>query len=549
MTARISFSFLPDGGETGALIRAIDWRLHPLGAPKSWPSSLKATLSVMLGSRYPMILWWGPKLYQFYNDGFIAALGEHKHPGAMGQRGKVCWAEAWPLIAQQIDDVLTHGKPSWNENHCVPVSRQGKIEEAFWTYGYSPVTQEDGQVVGVLNIVTETTQQVQATRALQKTTTALADARLELYRFLMQVPLGIAVLSGSHHVFTLVNPVFSAMAHGGRPISDFLGKSVREALPELEGQGFFEILDNVYRTGEPFLGAKLRASMRQANGIEHELFFNFTYQARRDDKGHIEGIVAVIYEVTDAVNEHKEIELLANSLRSAVSARDLFLGVASHELNTPLTSLMLQSEMFARRLDRDPTDALTPVKTRKFVNDVFLQAKRLERLVNAMLDVSRLAVGKLSMLPCRANLSVLMNETLDRFTPRLQLAGILLQREVAPGIYANIDAHRIEQVLSNLLVNAIQYAPKAALRATLVQHHGKIHMTLRDDGPGIAPEHHERIFGRFERATHPNEVSGLGLGLYISEQIIQAHGGDISVHSATGSGTTFVCELPALSDV
>ena len=539
------FSFIPRGGETGALIRATVWENHPIGRPEQWPASLKATVAIMLASRHPMILWWGSDLYQFYNDAFIPALGLKKHPAAMGQSGAVCWAEAWALIGPQIQDALVRGQPSWNEDSCVPVSREGKIEDAYWTYGYSPVNDEHGGIVGVLNIVNETTQKVKDKRRLQHAMAELAEARHALQRFLMQVPVGIALLRGPNHVYTLLNPVFCDMAFGGRPASDFLGHPVREVLPELEGQGFFEILDGVYRTGKPFVGAKLRASMRQANGLARELFLNFAYQAQRDDHGRVEGVLAVLYEVTDAVNEQKEIELMADSLRAAITSRDVFLGVASHELNTPLTTLMLQAEMFARRLKRHETGNCSPESAQKFAKDVYLQSKRLERLVNDMLDVSRLAAGKLTIVKRHCDLSALLKDTLERYVPQLEAAGCTLQQDVSPGIYANIDTIRIEQVLSNLLVNITKYAPETNVRVKLACSDDQATIRLSDNGPGIAPEHQARIFGRFERATHPSEVSGLGLGLYISEQIILDHEGCIYVQSTLGAGSTFVIELPA----
>lgn len=545
MPAPDKFSFIPQGGETGALIRATAWETHPLGRPEQWPGSLKATVAVMLASRHPMMLLWGPQLYQFYNDAFIPALGLRKHPAAMGQPGAICWAEAWTLVGPQIQDALMRNKSSWNEDHCVPVSREGKIEDAYWTYGYSPVNDEHGNVVGVLNIVNETTQQVKNRRKLQNTTVDLAEARHAMQRFLMQVPVGIALLSGPNHVYTLLNPVFCDMAFGGRPASEFIGHPVREALPELEGQGFFEILDGVYRTGKPFVGVKLRASLRQANGLEREMFLNFTYQAQRDDHGRIEGILAVLYEVTDAVNAQKEIELMAESLRAAVTSRDVFLGVASHELNTPLTTLMLQAEMFQRRIERSDTGTCAPAAVQKFARDVFLQSKRLERLIDDMLDVSRLAAGKLTIAKRDCDLSAVIKDTLARFVPQLEAAGCTLQRDIKSGIYANIDTIRIEQVMSNLLVNICKYAPKTTVCLTLDCSDQTAVMRLSDTGPGIAPEHQARIFGRFERATHPNEVSGLGLGLYISEQIILDHSGCIYVHSVLGEGSAFIFELPA----
>jgi len=156
------FAFLPEGGEAGALIRSLDWTQHPLGVPATWPATLKTTVSIILSSRHPMFLWWGPDLYQFYNDAYTPSFRHGKHPTAMGQRGAECWPEIWPVIFPQIDDVMTQGKPSWNENQLIPIFRNGRLEDVYWTYGYSPVLELDGSISGTLVVCTETTAEVLA---------------------------------------------------------------------------------------------------------------------------------------------------------------------------------------------------------------------------------------------------------------------------------------------------------------------------------------------------------------------------------------------------
>src|SRR5437868_8720651 len=124
------------GGEMGALVRGFDWSKTPLGPLETWPASLRTTVSTLLHSRQPMFLWWGPELIQFYNDAYTPSFGQGKHPAAMGQSGRECWGEIWPIIWPQIDDVLSRGKASWNEDQLVPILRNGRLEEVYWTYGY-----------------------------------------------------------------------------------------------------------------------------------------------------------------------------------------------------------------------------------------------------------------------------------------------------------------------------------------------------------------------------------------------------------------------------
>jgi signal transduction histidine kinase/ActR/RegA family two-component response regulator len=163
---RHSVSFLAGGGVSGALMRSLDWAATAVGAPETWPHSLRTMVGTLLHSRHPMFLWWGPELIQFYNDAYLPSFGAGKHPAAMGQRGRECWAEIWPIIGPQIDDVMQRGKSSWNEDQLVPILRNGRMEEVYWTYGYSPVYDETGEVGGTLVVCTEITSRVLAERRL-----------------------------------------------------------------------------------------------------------------------------------------------------------------------------------------------------------------------------------------------------------------------------------------------------------------------------------------------------------------------------------------------
>ena len=155
------------GGDAGELIRALDWASSPLGKMETWPLGLKVALGIVLNSRFPMFLWWGPELIQFYNDAYTPSFGEGKHPRAMGQRGRECWGEVWTIIWPQIADVLSRGKASWNEDRLVPILRNGRLEEVYWTYSYSPVFDDHGAVAGVLVVCSETTSRVLNGRRLQ----------------------------------------------------------------------------------------------------------------------------------------------------------------------------------------------------------------------------------------------------------------------------------------------------------------------------------------------------------------------------------------------
>jgi len=163
-------------GEMAALIRAFDWTKTTLGPPEAWSDTLVTTVNLLLASRHPMFLWWGPDLIQFYNDGYRPSIREDKHPSAIGQRGRECWPEIWHIIGPQIDAVMSQGASTWNVNQLVPINRNGKLEEVYWTYGYSPVRDKDGNVRGTLVVCSETTEHVLSERRLRTLLAITADA-------------------------------------------------------------------------------------------------------------------------------------------------------------------------------------------------------------------------------------------------------------------------------------------------------------------------------------------------------------------------------------
>jgi signal transduction histidine kinase len=531
-------------GVAADTMRAVDWSRSVIGQPDQWPPTLVSTLAMILHSRHPMFLFWGPHLISFYNDAYLPSFGVGKHPGAMGQPGAELWPEIWPIIGPQIDDVMLGAKASWNVDQLVPIFRNGSIEEVYWTYGYSPVFDPGGEVVATLVVCTETTARVFAERSLVEAHRQAEQARRELHDFLMQAPIGICMLEGPQHRFTLANQTYLSLLFGGRQESEFLGKSVREIVPEVESQGFMQLLDRVYQVGEPFDGAKMPIFLTQSDGSLKELFINFTYRPKRDAEGNTTGILAIVYEVTDQVNENKEIALLAQNLQKAITARDTFLGIASHELKTPLTSLKLHMQMSQRLLDAKGPQAFSGEKIGRLISNTKTQADRLSRLVDDMLDISRISSGKLAMDIAPTDVSQLLGETLERFEPQLAAVHSVLTTDIPAGLVAAADAYRIEQVMTNLLGNALKYAPGAPVHVRAVAKTDRVLFTVRDEGAGIAAEDQKRIFERFERAVPSSHTSGLGLGLHISRQIVEAHHGQLRVTSVPGEGATFSFDLP-----
>jgi signal transduction histidine kinase len=205
--------FLSEGGIAGETARAVDWSKTPLGPVHTWPRSLQTMVGTVLRSRHPMFLWWGPSLIQFYNDGYLPSFGNGKHPAAMGQRGQECWPEIWPVIGPQIDAVMTTGASTWHEDQLVPIFRNGRIEEVYWTYGYSPVFDDEGRIGGTLVVCTENTQRVLQGERLWRMQ-ALAEATASATNPAEVLQAALCVLPGA------VNDISFALAcstAGGAP--------------------------------------------------------------------------------------------------------------------------------------------------------------------------------------------------------------------------------------------------------------------------------------------------------------------------------------------
>jgi PAS domain S-box-containing protein len=168
-----SADFLAGGGEMGVLTRSHDWSATALGRPEKWPQSLRTAVRILLNTNHPMFIWWGPQLIQFYNDAYRQTMGPERHPSALGQGGRECWAEIWPIIGPQIEQVMSGGGPTWHENQLVPVTRHGRLEQVYWTYGYSPIDEGD-RVGGVLVVCRDVTKDYLASAALREREAELA---------------------------------------------------------------------------------------------------------------------------------------------------------------------------------------------------------------------------------------------------------------------------------------------------------------------------------------------------------------------------------------
>lgn len=306
-----NLAFLHRGGEMGRLIREYDWSGTPVGPPEHWPQSLKTSVRLMLTSRHPMFIWWGPELIQFYNDAYRETLGPERHPSALGQCGRDCWAEIWPIIGPQIEFVMRGEGSTWHEDQLVPVTRHGALQPVWWTYGYSPIDAEDGGVGGVLVVCTDVTGQHVAREALARANEQLLGDVDRLRSLFGQAPGFIAVLRGPEHVFEFTNASYDRLI--GR--SDALGKRVAELLPEVTAQGFIALLDEVFRSGQAHVGASVPLHFEGTpSAPARQVYLDFVYQPIRDDAGAISGIFVEGHDVTARVIAEQRQKLMVEEV-------------------------------------------------------------------------------------------------------------------------------------------------------------------------------------------------------------------------------------------
>jgi len=295
-----------DGGKLGGLIRSFDWASTSLGAISSWPQSLVTSVNIVLESSVPMVMLWGKDGVMLYNDAYSKFAGA-RHPKLLGSKV----LKGWPEVAdfnRNVMKVVLSGKTLSYKDQELTLYRNNIPEQVWMNLNYSPIIDESGKPVGVLAIVVETTQRIIAQRNKRTAERELKNERSRLHSLLMDAPACIALVRGPEHVFELANPRYLELL-GNRAI---IGKTVREAIPEFEGQGVYENLDEVYKTGKPFYGNEVPVQFdRTGKGDIYTGYFNFVYQPTYDADKKVDGIYAYGLDVTEQVESRKKVEEIA----------------------------------------------------------------------------------------------------------------------------------------------------------------------------------------------------------------------------------------------
>lgn len=518
--------FLSGGGNMGQRIREFDWGNSPLGDPTTWPCALKASVRSILASDHPMLIWWGPDLIQLYNDAYSGHIGDNRHPSALGQAGKVCWSEVWPTVGDAIEKVKRGDGSWWRENQFVPITRNGHLEDAYWTYSYNPifVDPESDEVGGVLLILTETTHQIR-----EKLKHREAEA---LWRELFKnAPAFMCVYKGEHHTYEYANDRYYELV--GR--TDIVNKTLREVVPEVYEQGFGDLLDYIYETGKPHVGYATPVTLKDKDNNERKLFLDYILQPLKDSEGNVIGIFANGYDVTERV-------VLQTSLQEQDRRKDEFLAMLAHELRNPLAPIRNACELLTQtaQFGSMPHSLGDLIKR---------QVEQLTRLLDDLLEVSRISQGKMEL----KRGPVLLDQVI-KFAVESTSAGVL-EKQIRliydcddSFLLVNGDFARLAQSLINVIINATKYTEAGGrIHITLSREYDDAIIDIADNGIGIETSMLDAIFELFTQVDTSIDRSqgGLGIGLSVVKTIIQMHGGNIRAQSqGLGQGATFSIRLP-----
>jgi two-component system sensor histidine kinase VicK len=536
-------AFLAGGGEMGQLIRSIDWETTALGHPENWPAALKQTVSMMQTTTFPVLICWGADYIQLYNDAFRPILGATKHPQAMGISASETYAEIWDTIGPMFAGVMG-GQAVGFPGFMVPLDRNGYMEDCYFDFSYSPIKDIDGDIGGVLVICMETTDKVRAINNLEAN-------QKNIERMIAQAPVGMCILLGPNHVISIANEIIIEL--WGKPAEDVMYKPVFEALPDARDQGLEEVMANVYHTGEAFRASEMPVSLLR-NGRQDVVYQNFVYEPYRDVDGSILGILAITIDVTEQVLarqniENSEAELLSikkqleqelETGKQIQRQKDGFIGIASHELKTPLTSLTAIVQVLGSKLRTSEDPFVSGA-----LDKAGIQVKKMNNLINGFLNISRFESGKMLMTKEVFDLEKLITETIEEI--RLLSPAHNVYFHDCESIYINADHDKIGSVVSNLLSNAVKYSPKGKnIEVTCKIIGNNVRVSIKDEGMGIKPQDMPQLFERYYRVEtkHTAHISGFGIGLYLSAEIIRRHDGKIWAESESGMGSTFYFSLP-----
>ncbi|MFL6119519.1 SpoIIE family protein phosphatase [Actinophytocola sp.] len=542
----------PGGGEMAARMRGCDWVAAGMEEPLAWPGSLRTAARICLTSRFPMILWWGERLRFLYNDAYLPLLGS-KHP-ALAKPGQRVWPEIWHIIGPMLESVMASGEATWSEDLLLPMERHGYWEETYWTYSYSPLHDDDGAVRGVFTAVADTTDRVIGERRLAVLQDLGAQAgRARDVVEACQLVAAVLARCGPDVPFAEIHLrqrggeelswVAGTLDRGaearadGWPLAEVLAagepavvRDLAERFDELPSGGWRTppveamVLPLPGETGAEPVGVIVLAA--SAGRALDESYRSFLQLVARQTAALVNGAIA--YQV-----QQRRAEELAELDR----AKTAFFSNISHEFRTPLTLIM---GPLAELREQHLTDAASAVRNELEV--MHRNGLRLSKLVNTLLDFSRIEAGRMQARYERVDLPGFTAELASVFRSAVEKAGLTFDVDCPPlpePVY--LDRGMWEKVVLNLLSNALKFTFEGSIRVTVRGADAHAVVTVADTGIGVPEREIPRLFERFHRIENARARSneGSGIGLALVRELVTLHGGAITADSVEGSGTTF----------
>jgi signal transduction histidine kinase len=555
--------FTSAGGTMSALIAATDWAGTSLGPRQTWPQSLTTVLRIMVTSRYQMWMAWGPELTFFCNDAYTPTLGV-KHPWALGRPANQVWSEIWPDIGPRIELVMQTGQATWDEGLLLFLERSGFSEETYHTFSYSPLPDDDGNIAGMLCVVMEETQRVIGERrldTLRDLGSALGAVRSEpelmaavessLARNDKDLPFTVIYLvDGETGALRRVAATAGMSASDGAVRPEALPFSVAAVLSGAEKALIHDI------NGLPDLvtGAWDKAPRQavivpiaqQGQARPAGVFIAGLNPYRPYDAayaGFIDLVAAQIASGLGAARAYEAERRRAEALAEIDQAKTAFFSNVSHEFRTPLTLMLGPLEEEIAALAQTQPDAAERLMM------VHRNGLRLLRLVNTLLDFSRIEAGRVRARYQPTDLRAYTEELASNFRSACDRAGLRLETDCQPlGRLVYVDAEMWERIVLNLVSNAFKYTLSGGIAVGLrsASDDQAVVLTVRDTGVGIPAAELPHIFDRFHRieGQRGRTLEGTGIGLALVNELVRLHGGSITVDSRVDAGTTVAVSVP-----
>ncbi|SHM24091.1 SpoIIE family protein phosphatase [Cryptosporangium aurantiacum] len=547
--------------EIGADLADVDWSATPLGPPTGWPQSLRTAVSILLSSRFPMWMAWGPELTFFCNAAYRRDTLGRKYPWALGRPASEVWAEIWNDIGPRIDTVLTTGKATWDEALLLFVERSGFPEESYHTFSYSPLRDDAGALVGMLCVVSEDTERVigerrmatlrdlgsdpSVVRTVQET---LAFSSRQLARNLRDLPFTLVYLftDDAHAELAAASGIPSGHPMAPRTLAADGANHVWPTAALARQETLLVPLDAETPSGdwpEPPTHALLVPLIRQG-AAPHGFLVAALNRYRPYDEGYRGFIELTATHVASGIasaRSYQAQQRRAEELAELDRAKTAFFSNVSHEFRTPLTLITGPLQELRDRLPADDQ------RSRDDVEMIHRNGLRLTKLVNTLLDFSRIEAGRMQARYEPIDLALFTAELASVFRAAVERAGLTFDVDcprLDQPVY--LDRGMWEKIVLNLLSNALKFTFDGAIRVSVAQGEAGAVVRVADSGIGVPAAEMPRLFERFHRipTTRSRSNEGSGIGLALVQELVALHGGTIGAESDPGVGTTFTIRLP-----